>query len=610
MNTPIAHLVRSTLAFFLVVASALADDPARSSGPRREALERPEGVRIAGTLVGDPKAGFRFVPEHGKAMPLAVGSVIDFEGPDLDPSAAIPPFRVELGLGRRISGRLGAIDGEHVRLVGGPSGAPVTVARPGVQAVLQRTGEVQAISDGFETLAGARWSLIGDPEIVADPRVEKAHSLRIPAGGASLTCRISEPIGAGRLEVAFHDSGEVVANQQWFVDLLFRGPTGPETVRAVLGWAEESLAVETPGGPGLAVQRLARKRGWHRLTVRFGPDQTELGVDGNNLAHGKGPGGPLVEVRLASYATENVDPPDDLAGHFDDLHVIRFSEPSRGLEVDPSQDEARLTGGDQVYGTVRTADEDRVVFRVGGREVDLPWSDISGLYFRRAPAQGEPVEGLLVRLEWRSAPGRDPRDLDQAEGALVVLNDSALTLATPYAGTLTIPRDRLRTLRVVGLGRRLVIDPTAHHLGNDIVSQPPALDPPLPEGRLLERTFELTSVPPGAAFVVADVEQVEGEGPGFRFANKIREGELRTTVHVNGKAIDYLNRLITTKNETPERVRMPIPAGLLKPGRNVLRFEQAGIANDPNYLDDLGVLEIALEFDADPARAAAAGPFE
>ena len=41
---------------------------------------------------------------------------------------------------------------------------------------------------------------------------------------------------------------------------------------------------------------------------------------------------------------------------------------------------------------------------------------------------------------------------------------------------------------------------------------------------------------------------------------------------------------------------LPIPAGLLKPGRNVVRFEQAGIASDPKYLDDLGILGDALEF--------------
>ncbi len=101
-----------------------------------------------------------------------------------------------------------------------------------------------------------------------------------------------------------------------------------------------------------------------------------------------------------------------------------------------------------------------------------------------------------------------------------------------------------------------------------------------------------------------------GEAPGLQFANLVKNGQLRTTVRLNGREVDYLNRHVATKNEAPERVRLPIPAGLLKAGRNVLRFEQAGIASDPNYLDDLGILEIALEFDADrpAAPAPARGP--
>ena len=121
--------------------------------------------------------------------------------------------------------------------------------------------------------------------------------------GPSLTCSLREPVGSGRLDIAFHDDGIVADGQQWFVDLLFRGLAGTETVRAVLGWAEESLTVESPSGPALAVQRLARKPGWHRLSLRFGPAQTEVAVDGNDLAHGKGPDGPLVEIRLASYVS-------------------------------------------------------------------------------------------------------------------------------------------------------------------------------------------------------------------------------------------------------------------------------------------------------------------
>jgi hypothetical protein len=410
-------------------------------------------------------------------------------------------------------------------------------------------------------------------------------------------------VGSGRLDLAFHDTGVIAEGQQWFVDLTFRGPTGAETIRAVLGWAEESLSVESPSGPALAVQRLARKTGWHRLSLRFGPAQTEIAVDENDLAHGKGPGGPLVEVRLASFTTGKNPAPEKLSGTLDDLRLVRFTEPLVGLEIDANQDEVRLAGGDQLFGTLGAADGDRLRVKVDDKEIKLPWSEVSGVYFRRVARQGAPIEGLLVRLEWRAAAGGDPSDLDMAEGALTAVSDSALTLATPYAGQLSLPRDRRRSLRVLGSGRRIVIDPTAHHLGDRISSSPPLLDPPRPEGGILERSVELASVPPGPASLVLDVVQVEGEAGNLRYADRVQRGELLTNVAINGKPVDYLNRHITTKNETPERIRLPIPAGLLHPGRNLIRFEQVGQIANPNSLDNLGLLSIALEFEAgQPAR--------
>src|SRR5262249_41459679 len=161
------------------------------------------------------------------------------------------------------------------------------------------------------------------------------------------------------------------------------------------------------------VQRLARSAGWHRLSFRFASDRCELSVDGNELAHGKGFGGPLAEVRLASFGSGEGDPPEDLAAHLDDLRLVRFAEPGGDFEGDASQDEARLTGGDQLFGKILEADAERVRGVVDGSELALPWSEVSGLYFRRDSAPGALLSGLLVELEWRSAPGNDARDLDR-----------------------------------------------------------------------------------------------------------------------------------------------------------------------------------------------------
>jgi len=76
-------------------------------------------------------------------------------------------------------------------------------------------------------------------------------------------------------------------------------------------------------------------------------------------------------------------------------------------------------------------------------------------------------------------------------------------------------------------------------------------------------------------------------------------------VALNGVPFDYLNRYITTTNDTPERIRLPLPAGGLRAGKNVFRFEQVGVENNPNYLDDMGLLGVAVEFDPG-AKAAGA----
>ena len=68
-----------------------------------------------------------------------------------------------------------------------------------------------------------------------------------------------------------------------------------------------------------------------------------------------------------------------------------------------------------------------------------------------------------------------------------------------------------------------MLDPSAHHLGDDI-SKDPVLDPPLSEGDALERAVTLDRVPEGAtASLVLDVVQVAGEANSPEFAKELRQ---------------------------------------------------------------------------------------
>ena len=585
-----------------VLAASLglgADGP--TAPGRTESIARGDGGTTLGRLVGDARSGFRFEPTGGgRSTPLETSGVITFEGAASDPSG-FPPVRVELGPDQRISGRLSRADDVLIRLEDGPGGSKVEINRAGASALAQRPGEALVVRDGWETLDVDRWAMIGEPELVSTPRLEGTKALSLPAKGAAVTYTLPSPVPSGRLEVAFHDPGGVAIGQQWFVDLLFRGGEGPETVRVILDAGEESLGVQSSGGSALAVQRLARKPGWHRLGVRFGPE-TDLAVDGNELAHGRGPGGPLIEVRLAHRAANNGPEPlpnSEMVVGFDDFRLVRLAEPVGGLEVAPQVDDVRLIDGDQIFGRFRSADPDFVRLLVDAREIPLPWTEVAAVQFRREPTPGRPIDGLLVRVEWRPGPGTEPRDLDMVEGALLAATDASITVDTPYSGTLTIPRDRLKQLRAVGRGVRVVVDPFAHHLGDRRAGKDLQLDPPLPEGGTLERTFSLDRIPDpkaSTASVVVDVVQVVGEATNVPFSDLVRRGELRTSVLVNGQKVDHLNRHITTKNESPERVRLKVPDGLLRVGANTIRFEQIGMRNDPEELDNLGILGIAVEF--------------
>jgi hypothetical protein len=580
-----------------------ARQPGENSGGAVFLVRQGQGQpRLEGSLVFDENSGLRFLPggDEKQGLLLAPDSIVEFSGSVPAPDAIPPLFQVRLGETSRISGRLRLVSEKAVELSVPWQSGELHLARPGVQAVLQRPGEARVFTDRFERIDPSIWSVTGKPELLFDGQGMPAlGGARLPAGGTAIGHRLSDPLLAGRLELALLDDGTVAAGQEWTLELVFRGSAGPATLRILLGWAEESLAVESSQVPSLAVQRLARSTGWHRLSVRFGPEQTEVAVDAKELAHGKGLCGPLEAFRLATRAT-GAGRAAGLAGIVGEIRVVRFAEPPASLEVDPSQDEVRLITGDQLFGSIRRADAEQVVINVDGKPAVLDWSEVAGLYFRRAAGAATAVEGTLVHLQWKSGPGEpgQARDLDFAEGALVSLSDSSITILTPHAGTLVIPRDRLARLRVLGRAWLLVLDTSSHHLGDNISSTPPLLDPPLPEGGTLERTFDLeaSALSPRQAFVALDVVQVVGETAGSPYSNLVQKGELRTYVVLNGKRIDYINHFITTSNETPERIRVPIPAGLLKPGKNVLRLEQTGIASDPTWFDDLGVLQLALEF--------------
>ncbi len=592
--------------FAALVAATLNVEARAEDPPALDRLERPGADALSGRLGFDPRQGPIFVPEGAaNGVPVVLGPravvVCGGRGPAANQSA--PTFRVELGNGARVSGRAVELDANTIRLEGDAGGATLAASRGGVLAVTQRPGQSIVLREDFETLNPAVWKVEKGARLVETPHLSGKRSLALDATGGSIAHTLAEPVAAGRFEVAFLDGAPGASLACTFqIELEFRGESGPRLIRVLLGFENDALAVETPTGPTLAVQRLPRRPGRRRLVVRFASDAVEIAVDGDELAHGRGPDGPLVAIRAACVAGTKDAPveagaPAVVVGVLDDLVLTRFSEPVGGQEIDLTQDEIRGVNGDQLFGKIETADSRRVVALCEGRRVALPWSEVSGLYLRREPRAATAVEGRIARVEWRVAHGDEPRDVDVVEGAVVAIDDNALAIDVPYLGRIAIPRPMLRRVTFDSRARRVVLDAWPHHLGDEISIKPPLLDPPRPEGRRLSIPCRLDSILTGRAVVVLDVVEVAGEAPGLPYSAWLAKGELRTNLVVNGKPIDYINRYVNNANETPARIRIPIPAGVLKPGANTLALEQSGIAGNPDYLDDLGLLGVAIEFE-------------
>ncbi len=583
------------LALALVLLTALA------AASRAQDLALAGGDEVATLADGRPirghlDASLRFVADAtGRSIPLSELRRIESDRAVDDGTAAPAPFRLVLGGGQVLSGRLLGLDARVIRFLPAGAATPIAVARSGVRELRQRSGEVQILQDGFETLDEVRWrSRVGRPALAPEAPFEGRHSLRLAADGSALTTRLADPVGAGRFELAFQDAAAVDDQQRWFVDLAFRGRDGElASLRVVGGWAEETLAVESPSGPRLVIQPLIRKPGWHRLVVRFDADELDVAVDGDELAHGPGVVGPLAEIRLATHPTADLTSAD-LAVRFDDLSLVQFAASTAAGEFEPGLDEVRLISGDQLFGHLTAADPEGVSLDLDGQALRRPWAQVAGVRLRRQSEAAAPVAGPLVRVTWLAAgpQGVGPHPVDIIEGALLRADSEALAIDVPYAGLVLVPRDRFRRLDPLGQARRVVIAGHPYHLGDRYAAE---FEPPQPDPGPLELAFELAEVPEGATALVLDVVDVIGPTGTPVFSELVQQGQLRTRVRLNDTPLPDLNSRISGRNQAPERIRLDLAPGTLRPGRNRLQFEQTGTPDDPGKRDNLGLLGIALE---------------
>lgn len=563
-----------------------------------DVLETREGQRIPGTLLWEAPDRLRFQSaEDQQIRALTTGHRVRLGRPagfERRVEASLP-FQAVLGWEQRVSGRLIALNRERLELEINPKLGPLKIDRSGLRQLVQTPGEAQILQDSLEGQAADRWMTRGEFSISTTHSFRGKGAFQLGARGASAELRLPMAIASGRIELAFEISEKPYENAQAGLVLGFLAGPAPDEIdpiRVGIGWGSDVYSVESPRGPALVLQRLVRSAGWHRLTITFTPEAASVAIDGNLLARGRGPRGPLTQVLLETRAGRLSTAPADLACWFDELRLVQFAEASGDFEVDTSQDEARLLSGDQLFGAILDANQDQVGLQIGSEKMVLGWNEVTGLRFRTsAPTAGRPINGPLIDLLLDRGP-RGESNGDRLEGVLTSLDAEQIQLDTPYASGLTLPRTQVNELLVRGPAWRLVIDNAPRHLGNERRDN---LDPPQPEGTRRDWEFSLEKLPSDTPSLVLDVLEVAGMSEHLKFSDRVRAG-LRANVLMNGKLVDNINRHVLTNNEVPERVRIPLPKDLLRIGRNTATIELVGTKADPMDLDDMAVLGVALEF--------------
>jgi hypothetical protein len=528
-----------TLAVALVVLPARADD-----------ITLTDGRRLPGAVRLDNSGRLRF--SDGRSV-LAADRVQHVRLTAASP----PPFRsgvthlVRLPGGQRLSGELLGL-GEKELLLRTPWRDRLSVPRGALVGVTNVPGTMILFDEDFENGLKA-WKTAGEPRLT-EKHTSGASGLLLDAAGQSAAFALSKPLEAGGVGVNFLVP-DAAAGARWQLQAEFGGPDAPKVLRVTLADEAGEYAVEAPA-PRDEGGRVPREAGWHRLAVEFSAASLLVTVDDVVLwySRGKGPPGPLREVRLACAALKGAVRG---AVAFDEFTVTRTVDVlERPAEASP-QDEVWLASGDQLFGRLTRLDRRGVEVegRYGRRS--LSWAESRGAFPQPTALPPATTDGAQVRVWLRPSAGNEP---DELEGVLRALDERHFTLRHPALGELVIDRARLVRLKPLFHGQRIELDNGTRHLGEKGRLAPGAR-PARAEGPAVEYRFRLDARPASARLVLT-LRLIDGPAE----------------VVVNGRVVDDMGRYAGNRAQTAARVSVPLTGDALKAGENVveLRLRRGG----------------------------------
>jgi hypothetical protein len=555
---------------------------------------------VLGRLQKDAGNGWVFRSSAGELLPVEHIRRIENMAPPRILTGTSPAHRLHLWGTESLSGVIQSLEGGHLKL-GTLGNNPLSVPIAVVQRIVHFQGDAVVLRDDFEQAEWPR-QLAGESHRSREQVASGDWSLRITAPGDNLEYRLPDPLPSGWFETRFWDSGELRNSPQWYCEFDFDSKVGIRTLQVILGAAAESYALATPQGPSLPVQRIARRRGWSRLAMRFATDRITILIDDAVLTHRAVGVGSLQAVRIAVRAGDEADANQPKAsewfGCIDDLQIaaglalVAERQPAR------DQDDLLLANGDQLFGRIETVSGRDVTVQTEFGSQRVPWSNLHAVHLTPRPAWARLVEGQRARVEFvvSATPPSAAADHDMLEGALREVSDDTISLEHPYLGTVRIARSQIRSIDFLSPGRWLTIDPRFHHFGEQVNVR---LQVPHPGGSERSWPFDLDEVP-GQAVLVLHVVGMQAASTTSDATKRSPSDELRTYAQINNEMIDPLglNHLLTLNYRSPARLTVPVPEGILKKGNNVLRIYQTPRKDDPRSFDDCGIFGITLHWNA------------
>lgn len=422
---------------------------------------------------------------------------------------------------------------------------------------------------------GASWT--GDRPVLTDQRFRSApKSLHLAPRNQRFARKLDAPIQDGAIAFDYYDDGKVRADARWIVTLSnSEDPQPPVTVE--FGWARDYVTAVLSKDFAVPTQLIARRAGWRRLHIAFGPNRLTIASDDAAIVTSlsKGLRRPVSLIELQVLAAAGAGPP--VEAQIDDLSVHRTLRPRNRLASDPDQLDVLDQNGDQSFGQLLHATQDAVTIQLStGIQWQMHWSDIQSL---RPPLQ------TLDTLEWSGNIGVMALTNGDRFLAVAEKSEGGWTIVHPLLGRRHVPSNWIAAFEPASASRRIQVHPGPIHLGDSIES---GFENPPPDGLSWQSQFTCDGMAGGDVVLSMRVATSATQ----RSADYGPVDVVQALC--NGKALEP--RMAHDKPaDVPFHVRtFAVPPGVLHRGRNTLEIRLVPKSR-VHPVADVELLQIVLE---------------